>query len=378
MLDRRAQPEATLPATAGALLHLGTFLVPIDVAAIGIHAGLDWSTLLLAEGLVATATFGWAAITERSVVLRSAFAVSVVALAGGIGATTPLPAPLVLAAFAGTALAWRFDGLATGWAALAGVAPLLTFVDRVTFTGAGTFERLGLTGEQPRLAAVLTGVIAAVVLAIAGRRRSDAGLVLLGVAVGAVGAIASWTGQEVEPTDSIVGLATVFLVVQLVAYAARQDDFWSIPTGIVAHITEWFAGVATVAAIFPILLAPTTDTTSTETALATLVLGAGWLAADRRRASRGLVLAAVAIAICVASAVASATASDACPRRHADSHRGSRRPQRASGRLDGGGLRRLVGPRRRDRLHQHPRGGRRGRHPDPRRGRRAAVERPRS
>src|SRR5436190_21429279 len=59
--------KPTLPATAGALLHLGTFLVPIDVAAIGIHAELDWATPLLAEGLIATATFAWAAITERSV-----------------------------------------------------------------------------------------------------------------------------------------------------------------------------------------------------------------------------------------------------------------------------------------------------------------------
>src|SRR5262245_1196099 len=72
--------KPSLPATAGALFHLGTFLVPVNVAAIGLHAEVDWSTLLLAEGLVATATFGWAAVAERSVVLRAAFAVSVVAL----------------------------------------------------------------------------------------------------------------------------------------------------------------------------------------------------------------------------------------------------------------------------------------------------------
>ena len=107
-----------------------------------------------------------------------------------------------------------------------------------------------------------------------------------------------------------MGLAAVFLLVQLVAYTVRDDDFWSVPAGIVAHIVEWLAGLATLAAVLPILLAPASDTTSTETALATLVLGAGWLVADRRRGSRGFVLAAVATAICVASAVASATASD--------------------------------------------------------------------
>ena len=35
--------KSSLPATAGALFHLGTFLVPINVAAIGLHAELDWA-----------------------------------------------------------------------------------------------------------------------------------------------------------------------------------------------------------------------------------------------------------------------------------------------------------------------------------------------
>jgi hypothetical protein len=302
--------KATLPATAGAVFHLGAFLVPIDVAAIGIHAEVDWATLLLAEGVISTITFGWGSIVERSTVLRSAFAVSVIALAGGIGATTFLPAPLVLAGFAAAALAGRRDGLATGWAALAGVAPLLTMVDDLTFRGTGTFERLGLAGEQPRLAAVLTGVSTAVVLAIAGRRRHDAGLVLLGVALGTVGVVASWTAQGFAGHATIVGLATTFLLVELVAYATRQDDFWSVPSGIVAHIVEWFAGVGTLAALVPVLLAPSVDSTSSEAALAALVLAVGWLVADRRRGGRGLWLAPVAAAIGLASAVACATASD--------------------------------------------------------------------
>jgi hypothetical protein len=302
--------KATLPATAGALFHLGTFLVPIDVAAIGIHAQVDWATLLLAEGIVTTLTFGWGSIAERSVVLRSAFAVSVVALAGGIGATTALPAPLVLVGFAAAALVWRLDGLATGWAALAGVAPLLTMVDDLTFRGAGAFERLGLAGEQPRLAAVLTGVGAATVLTVAGRRRHDTGLVLLGVALGTIGVIASWTGQELDGHTTIVGLATTFLLVELVAFATRQDDFWSVPSGIVAHIVEWAAGAGTLVAVVPILLAPSVTSTSTEAALASLVLATAWLVADRRRAPRGLLLAPVATAIGVASAVACVTASD--------------------------------------------------------------------
>src|SRR5687768_8648609 len=36
--------RSTLPATAGALFHLGAFLVPIDVAAVGARAEVDWTT----------------------------------------------------------------------------------------------------------------------------------------------------------------------------------------------------------------------------------------------------------------------------------------------------------------------------------------------
>ena len=202
--------------------------MPIDVAAIGMHADLDWSTLLLAEGLVATATFGWAALTERSVVLRWAFAVAAVALAGGIGATTALPAPLVLAGFAAIALVARRHDACHGWAAIAGLAPLLTFVDRLTFTGAGTFERLGLVGEQPRAAAVLTGVIAATVLR---HRRvvacGDVGLVLIGTAGGRGrrdrhrGAAA--TSTAARPSSAWRPCSSWS---RLVAFATRHDEFW--------------------------------------------------------------------------------------------------------------------------------------------------------
>ena len=302
--------RTSLPATSGALFHLGAFLVPINSAALGVHAELDWSTLLLTEGTVATITFGWAAVTERSVVLRSAFAVAAVALAGGIGATTDLPAPLVLAGFAMAALAGRREGLATGWAVLAGVAPVLTFVDHLTISGADAFTALGLTGEQPRLVAVLTGITAAVTLGIVGRRRHDTSLVLLGTAIAGIGVSASWSGQPVEPTNTAVGLAAVFLLIELVAHATRRDEFWSHPSGLVATIAEWLAACATLAAGLVVLFAPVIDEVSRSTALATLILGGGWLVADRRRGSRGLVVAALACATCLASAVATGTAND--------------------------------------------------------------------
>jgi len=302
--------KATLPATAGALIHLGTFLVPLDVAAVGVRADLDWSVMLLVQGLVATVTFAWAATTERSVVLRAAFGVAAVALAGGIGAITSLPSPLVLAGFAVVALGSRRDGLALTWAALAGLAPLLTFIERATFTGAGTVERLGLTGEQPRSAAVLSAVTVAFVLGAIGRRRDDVGLALIGAAAAAVGVAASWTGTGADSGTTLVALAAGFLVVELAAYATRHDLFWQTPADIVAQVAEWGAALATLIAAVPVLAAPAVDGTHARAAVAALTLGIGWVAADRRRGQTGLVLAAVAAATCAASAVMLGTADD--------------------------------------------------------------------
>ena len=143
--------KATLPATAGALFHLGTFLVPIDVAAIGIHADLDWSTPAPRRG---PDRHRHLRVGGDHRALRRA-ALGLRGVGGRAGRRhrrhhrAPRPARAGRLRRASRS-AWRRDGLATGWAALAGVAPLLTFVDELAFKGAGTFERLGLAGEQPR------------------------------------------------------------------------------------------------------------------------------------------------------------------------------------------------------------------------------------
>ena len=205
--------KATLPATAGALFHLGTFLVPINVAAIGVHAELDWATLLLAEGLIATATFGWAARTERSVVLRSAFAVAVVALAGGIGATTPLPAPLVLA---GSSPPPRSGSGSTRWRSVGRPSPAWRRCSPSSTTSPTTAPAPSSGSASPAPSPVWRPCspdspprpCSASPVAAA----TTPGLVLLGVALGAVGAVASWTGQEPDGSTTLIGLASVFLL----------------------------------------------------------------------------------------------------------------------------------------------------------------------
>jgi hypothetical protein len=233
-----------------------------------------------------------------------------VVLAGGIGATTDLPAPLVLAGFALAAMAARRDALAIGWAVVAGISPLLTFVEQATVTGAGTIDRLGLTGDAPRSAAGLTALVSAVVIGIAGRRRRDPSLVLVGVAIAPVGVVASWTEADPGTATTVLALSALFLIVELVALAARRDPFWCHPTALVALVAEWGAAGATLVAALPVVFALATDGTDVDAAVAALTLAAGWLAADRRRGPQGSFVAAVGLATAGASAVALGTGDD--------------------------------------------------------------------
>jgi hypothetical protein len=263
--------------------------------------------MLLAQGLAATIAFSWAAATERSVVLRWAAAVAVISLAGGIGATTAAPAPLVLAGFAVAALLAGRDDAALAWGGIAGITPLLTVAGRLAVTGAGTLERLGLTGEHPRALAVVSGLAAAVVIATIGRRRDDVGLALVGSLAAAAGVAATWTGLEPPMGDSLVGLAVAFLVIELAALGVRDDAFWRVPAGIVAQVGEVAAGFATVGALGLIFLAAFFDFADAALALALGVLAVGWVAGDVRSGRAGEAIGTLGSAICGAAMIAAAT-----------------------------------------------------------------------
>jgi hypothetical protein len=299
----------TLPASAGALFHLGAFLVPIDVAALAVRADLDWSLMVLLQGAVATVTFGWAAVVERSVVLRWGFAAAVVVLAAGVGATTVIPAPLALAALAVAALAVGRRDAALGWSALAGLAPLLAFLEGAQIVGAGVLGRLGLSGHEPRVLAVLTGVTAAAVLGIEAKRRQDVGLALLGVLVAGMGTAVSWTGLSRAGGDDLVALALAFLAVEAAAHLTRRDPFWRRPTEIVARLFEIVAGFATVTAGLIALLAAEIEVRDPRGALACALLAAGWAAADLRTDGRGRLAASFGVTVATVAAVGLGTSS---------------------------------------------------------------------
>ena len=166
------------------LFHLGAFLVPVDLAGANLRIGMGWRQHLLAQGLVCIASFGALAAVSRSVVLNWAAAAAVVVLAAAVGATTPVPAPLALAvgAVGADARCVRERRAALGWAALAGLAPVVSLATLSVTGGRGVLTELGFLGHDQLLASVVTGALAAFVLGRAARARRDLALAFIAVA----------------------------------------------------------------------------------------------------------------------------------------------------------------------------------------------------
>ncbi len=288
--------RSTLPATSGVLFHLGAFLIPANTAAVGLHLQLDWPVFLLIEG--ATATAAWVLLdrVERSVVLRWAIGASVVVTAAGVGAVTHTPTPLLLVLAAAGAELARRHGEATGWALVGGLAPAITLATAALPEGFRSLvETLGLTGSGPQLTAVVTGTVAAAVLGRNARRRRDLVLAASAAIVVALGVTASWVGLQPPPQATIIGLAALFLVVEVTVHLVRQDDFWARPAHLFGVVAEAAAATLTPLALgvgawalttgrLPrFATTPATGPIVWSSLVAGALAAAGWFVADLRR-----------------------------------------------------------------------------------------------
>ena len=278
----------TLPATGDVLFHLGAFLMPVDLAGIGMHAGMGWRPLLVAEGVLGIVALGGLAALTRSVVLAWAGAASVAVLAAGIASVSPVPAPLLLAGAAAAAEASRHPGLrraAWPWAAAAGMAPALGGAT-ILFTGVGhgTMADLGLAGG-PGLAPAIAGALAAAVLARQARRLDDLRLAVLALASLLTGLLAASAGADVPPGTGAAGLAALFVAAEVAALLAWRDPFWGRPLANLAEMSEIPGCAATVFAGAVLLAAPFADRFDPQPAWATAagLVAVGLLVADARR-----------------------------------------------------------------------------------------------
>lgn len=286
----------TLPATGDVLVHLGAFLLPIDLAAIALRMDVTWGQRLMAEGVLCGIGFGVLARYTRSVVLRWSSIAGCVLLAAGTGAVTSIPSPVVLVSFAVAALLARDDdarSAATWWAAIAGLAPATAGIAAhlidvsASAIGGGTLRDLGFGAQSEALTAWIVGLAAAAVLAIEARRRESIGLGLVAIASSVIGCAASLASGEVSADLTVVAIGGAFLVIELAALAVRNDEFWQRPARWAATAAEVLAvpviAVATLAGLMYDFMDVDGDAQKLIAVGIAVGIGAlGWLAADLR------------------------------------------------------------------------------------------------
>lgn len=233
----------TLPATGDVLFHLGALLIPIDVAAVAVRLGLGWRGLLLAEGLAAGGAVTILAAATGSVVLVGVAAAAPIAVAAGLAAVSPVPAPLLLALAAAVASVVaprvaegqergsRAGWLAVAWAAVAGLGPMLGAVAADVLAdgshvGVGVLTELGMAGRATAWAAMASGAIAAVVLGREAKAQGDRALGGVAVAVFFAGVATAGVAGDLSTTSNVLALPGLFVAVEAATLVARRDAFW--------------------------------------------------------------------------------------------------------------------------------------------------------
>lgn len=249
----------TLPATGDVVFHLGAFLLPIDVAGLGMRSSIGWRAVVVGEGIVGVGVLGGLAAASGSVVLGWAATASMVVLAVGIAAVSPVPAVVALAGAAVGAHLLGQRQRALAWSTVAALGPVLGMAVASALSGTGLGEGvLADLGADGGLVALAGCLVAAVVLGREARARADVALAGLAVAGGLSGVAATWASAGIPGETTVLVLPVVFLVVQVVAALCDRDVFWRRPARSVAGLAEvaaaavggvWTAGLVLAAPI---------------------------------------------------------------------------------------------------------------------------------
>lgn len=277
-----------LPATGAVLYHLGAFLLPVVAAAAAIRFEPTWGQLLLVEGLTGAVVFTVLERVERSVVLRTAAALSVVIAALGLGEAAGVAPAASLAVAALLAELARRRTLAAFWALLAGLAPAFALA-APWLHSATVLDELALTGPGAHRVALASAIAAAVVLFIEARRRRDLVLLVASAASVALGGAATLVSLRPPDEAMWLGAALVFLGVELAAWYLDRVAFLRAPTRVAAVVAEVAVAGATIPLAIGVLVAPLAFLDLVDPRIdgslmaATIVTVAAWLIADVRR-----------------------------------------------------------------------------------------------
>ena len=304
-----------LPATGSVLAHVGVFLLPVDVAALGVRLGLGWRGHLALESTTGLVLALSLALAWDSVVLAWAGVAAGVAAAASLATVTGVPAGLTAAAAGGGALlvaeivARRSSPdrgpndpfvraarrLATAWAVVAGLGPVLAAAAPLVWRAAGSHLGQGVLAEmgwQGRAAGrlgIVTGLVAAIVLAWEADRRQHAPLAAAAIASFVLGLGGTALAVQTGPAMSLLAAAAIAVVVETAAALLWADPFWGRPAVVIAGVVEVGTGVAAMAVASTLLLLPVFHPAADPVAGAAAALAAmAWALASFRAQGRAL------------------------------------------------------------------------------------------
>ncbi len=238
------------PTTSTALAVLAaTITAPVGVAA---AATLEqpWPVCVLVGGLAALAATELQSRRWRVPALKVATVVAFALAAIGASALTGVPAPLLGAIGAATALAFGAIRRSVALACAVGLAPALTLLAEAGI-GSGTLERVGAVGDVLSWSAPVSGAIAAIVIGITAGRKANLPLALAAVATFASGLVTGLVAGEVA--------GVVWLCLPAVALLALESTRRMHPESVwrrLAAAAPWIAVPSTAAGVLvPIVLA---------------------------------------------------------------------------------------------------------------------------
>jgi hypothetical protein len=251
------------PTTSTSLATLAACLTaPVGVAAAA-TLGQPWSVCTLVGGVAALVATEVQSRRWKVAPLQAATVVAFGLAAVGLAAVTAVPVAVIGALGAGAALLLGSTRRAIALAVAVGLSPLLVALADAGI-GTGTLARIGATGDALVWSAPLSCTIAAGVIAVLARRRSNPPLAIAGVAVFGAGVLTALGSGDVDVIVWCCVPALALLATEAVA-AGRVDALWrplartaTVPLGVglasaalvspfVAFVARWGEPAAAVA-----------------------------------------------------------------------------------------------------------------------------------
>lgn len=341
-----------LPGVGIVVFHLGALLLPVDALGLAYQLGASAPVGWAAVGATAVVALPVLAVVGRSRVLGAAGIAGVPVLATGLGlagAVPPAVTTVVVAALAtlvlvarraGPRRVWATDqGDATApsgqvvWAWTVGVAAPTLGLASVALPflilpfAAGVRSPSGLLLVDPTTAIghvvhagwapvswtvpAISGAVAVAVLATCATRARDAGLAALTIVTGVLAVIVTLSPPMTPRAAWLLVPATVWLVAEVAATAARGDRLWATPVRVTVVVLEVIALLAAPRALGSVLAVWWSGPASFDPAMVVHlgVLAAAWGVVAVRRTSEGRGALAVLVTGLAALHITSAAAS---------------------------------------------------------------------